>query len=118
MLGGAVTCKLPLTSFIHTYPMHMATMLWQIYHQKNTPDLMQFMVSDLRPSIITLSTDIPQCLMQSIAMPQLAAFFDSFELTPYTLIPVYTRAVFRSGPVHMSVVWKVAYVNENLIIFT
>ena len=51
-------------------------------------------------------------------MPQLAAFFDSFELTPYTLIPVYTRAVFRSGPVHMSVVWKVAYVNENLIIFT
>ena len=83
----------------------------------------QLMVSELRPSIITWSTDIPQCLMQSIAMPQLAVFFDSFELIPYTLIPyttthVYTRAVFWSGPVHLSVVWKVAYVNENLIIFT
>ena len=78
----------------------------------------RLMVSDLRPIIITWSTDIPQCLMQSIAMPQLAVFFDSFELIPYTLIPVYTRAVFRSGPVHLSVVWKVAYVNEYLIIFT
>ena len=97
----------------------------------------QLMVSDLRPSIITWSTDIPQCLMQSIAMPQLAVFFDSFELFFFYFFIFFFNDVMTNNrvkvinrqcsappmqyvlcPVHLSVIWKVAYVNKYLVIFT